>query len=111
MICTSCVREKPPESRKACIDIDIAYNQNLKKLDRALLVSGRTVQYYIILPSAVLNTDVMRHYFSLSVGVRHAEFDTGRRACLPYATGGVATKYRHGEVDDTQFRASPPRCY
>lgn len=40
MICTSCVREKPIESRKACIDIDVAYNQNLKKLDKALLVSG-----------------------------------------------------------------------
>ncbi|KAL5233346.1 hypothetical protein ACI65C_000756 [Semiaphis heraclei] len=37
VICTSCVREKPPESRKACVDIDVAYNQNLKKLDRALI--------------------------------------------------------------------------
>ncbi|XP_050442851.1 RING finger protein 207-like [Adelges cooleyi] len=37
VICTSCVREKPLESRKACMDIDEAYSQNLKKLDRALL--------------------------------------------------------------------------
>lgn len=46
MICTSCVREKPPESRKACIDIDVAYNQNLKKLDRALLVSGLIISFF-----------------------------------------------------------------
>ncbi|XP_050523124.1 RING finger protein 207-like [Daktulosphaira vitifoliae] len=37
VICTSCVLEKPIESRKSCVDIDVAYNQNLKKLDRALL--------------------------------------------------------------------------
>uniref|UniRef100_A0A2S2Q2D8 RING finger protein 207 n=1 Tax=Sipha flava TaxID=143950 RepID=A0A2S2Q2D8_9HEMI len=48
VICTSCVREKPPDSRKACIDIDVAYNQNLKKLDRALIVSVWTALFLLI---------------------------------------------------------------
>jgi len=99
VICTSCVREKPPESRKACVDIDVAYNQNLKKLDRALIVSGYS--FYCSQTRVLIQKLV-------SVGLRHAEYNPRRRSGMPHASRRTAAKYRHGETDYTQFRANAP---
>lgn len=90
MICTSCVREKPPESRKACVDIDVAYNQNLKKLDRALLVSGFW--------SCCGRTRLLI-FKRVLVGVRHAEYNPRRRSGLSHAPRRAAAKHRHGKTD------------
>lgn len=39
MLCMTCFRDTPPETRIHCVDIDTAYLQCGKKLDRALVVS------------------------------------------------------------------------
>lgn len=103
VICTSCVCEKPLESRKACMDLDVAYNQNLKKLDRALLVSALNLRG----PWILVNSKIL----FVPVSVRHAEYNSRRRGRLPYVVGGIATEHRHGEIDHTQFCASPSRCH
>lgn len=39
MLCVNCFRDTPAEARLHCVDIDTAYTQGCKKLDRAVLVS------------------------------------------------------------------------
>lgn len=40
MLCVNCFRDTPQEARLHCVDIDTAYTQGCKKLDRAVLVSN-----------------------------------------------------------------------
>jgi len=56
MLCVNCFRDTPAEARLHCVDIDTAYSQGCKKLDRAVMVS--------VLPHAILEAigDVL-HYF------------------------------------------------
>jgi hypothetical protein len=46
MLCVNCFRDTPAEARLHCVDIDTAYTQGCKKLDRAILVS--------MLPDAIM---------------------------------------------------------
>jgi hypothetical protein len=39
MLCVNCFRDTPAEARLHCVDIDTAYTQGCKKLDRAVVVS------------------------------------------------------------------------
>lgn len=39
MLCVTCFRDAPNETRMHCVDIDAAYTQTSKKLDRAVIVS------------------------------------------------------------------------
>ena len=39
MLCMKCFRDTSAEARRYCVDLDTAYNQGAKKLDRALTVS------------------------------------------------------------------------
>jgi hypothetical protein len=39
MLCVTCFRDTPAEARLHCVDIDTAYAQGCKKLDRAVMVS------------------------------------------------------------------------
>jgi hypothetical protein len=39
MLCAICFRDMPAEAKLHCVDIDTAYTQGRKKLDRAVLVS------------------------------------------------------------------------
>jgi hypothetical protein len=39
MLCVNCFRDTPAEARLHCVDIDTAYTQGCKKLDRAIMVS------------------------------------------------------------------------
>jgi hypothetical protein len=38
MLCMKCFRETSVEARRYCVDLDTAYNQGAKKLERALTV-------------------------------------------------------------------------
>ena len=38
MLCMKCFRDTSAEARRYCVDLDTAYNQGAKKLDRALTV-------------------------------------------------------------------------
>uniref|UniRef100_A0A8D8YKE5 RING finger protein 207 n=2 Tax=Cacopsylla melanoneura TaxID=428564 RepID=A0A8D8YKE5_9HEMI len=38
MLCVNCFRDTPPESRQYCVDIDTAFNQSSKKMERSLSV-------------------------------------------------------------------------
>ena len=38
MLCMKCFRDTSTEARRYCVDLDTAYNQGAKKLDRALTV-------------------------------------------------------------------------
>ena len=40
-----CFRDTSAEARRYCVDLDTAYNQGAKKLERALTV--RTTYYYV----------------------------------------------------------------
>ena len=42
MLCIKCFRDTSMDARLHCVDIDTAYNQGAKKLDRALVVSCHT---------------------------------------------------------------------
>ena len=44
MLCMKCFRDTSAEARRYCVDLDTAYNQGAKKLERALTV--RTTYYY-----------------------------------------------------------------
>lgn len=44
MLCVTCFRDTPNEMRMHCVDIDAAYTQCSKKLDRAVIVS---ISFYI----------------------------------------------------------------
>jgi hypothetical protein len=39
MLCIKCFRDTSAEDRLHCVDLDTAYNQGAKKLERALAVS------------------------------------------------------------------------
>ena len=39
MLCMKCFRDTSAEARRYCVDLDTAYNQGAKKLERALTVS------------------------------------------------------------------------
>ena len=38
MLCVTCFKDAPHETRLHCVDIDAAYTQTSKKLDRAVIV-------------------------------------------------------------------------
>ncbi|KAG0726807.1 RING finger protein 207 [Chionoecetes opilio] len=40
MLCITCFRESSIDARHHCIDLETAYTQGCKKLDRAVMVSG-----------------------------------------------------------------------
>lgn len=40
MLCVNCFRDTPPESRQYCVDIDTAFSQSSKKMERSLSVSS-----------------------------------------------------------------------
>jgi hypothetical protein len=48
MLCVNCFRDTPAEARLHCVDIDTAYTQGCKKLDRAVMVS--------VSPHAIMET-------------------------------------------------------
>jgi hypothetical protein len=62
MLCVNCFRDTPAEARLHCVDIDTAYTQGCKKLDRAILVS--------VLPHAIMEAigDVLHNFLYLVVG-------------------------------------------
>lgn len=49
MLCMTCFRDTPPETRIHCVDIDTAYLQCGKKLDRALVVSAAILSTSFVL--------------------------------------------------------------
>ena len=50
MLCMKCFRDTSAEARRYCVDLDTAYNQGAKKLERALTV--RTT--FLCIPAPVL---------------------------------------------------------
>ena len=40
MLCIKCFRDTSMDARLHCVDLDTAYNQGAKKLERALVVRG-----------------------------------------------------------------------
>jgi hypothetical protein len=62
MLCVNCFRDTPAEARLHCLDIDTAYAQGCKKLDRAVMVS--------VLPHATMESigDICHYFLYLVVG-------------------------------------------
>jgi hypothetical protein len=62
MLCVNCFRDTPTEARLHCVDIDTAYTQGCKKLDRAIMVSMH--------PHAIMETtaDIFHTFLIFSVG-------------------------------------------
>lgn len=56
MLCVNCFRDTPQEARLHCVDIDSAYTQGCKKLDRAVLVSTlfwQIIIFYLLLRNKI----------------------------------------------------------
>ncbi len=47
MLCMKCFRDTSAEARRYCVDLDTAYNQGAKKLERALTVPNYLIKYLI----------------------------------------------------------------
>ena len=48
MLCMKCFRDTSAEARRYCVDLDTAYNQGAKKLDRALTVGSKLKNEFFI---------------------------------------------------------------
>jgi len=72
MLCIKCFRDTSAEDRLHCVDLDTAYNQGAKKLERSLAVSSLTIEllpwlnFINVLHTAFTHTDPESVKFQLS---------------------------------------------
>ena len=87
MLCIKCFRDTSMDARLHCVDLDTAYNQGAKKLERALVV--RLSKQFLQL----------QHYIKeinpITVNQRAAEFPARWSHFVPSPARGVEAK--HGQ--------------
>lgn len=62
MLCESCFQDVPTDSKVHCVDIDTAYNQSCKKLDRAISVSEKCLEDCSSSTLLLFSTDAFFHF-------------------------------------------------